>query len=95
MRIVAPIESKRKQANPMSLLFCDPMTICDKDRISWDDSEYLVRLYPAAHSRIQVEVDLIEGGATIGIFSRVYADNDADRIHEAVFDCIQEISEIV
>lgn len=74
--------------------FVSPMHICDKDEIEFDSSEYRVRLYPAARNRIQVEVDLIEGGCTIGIFSRAYADNDEDSIEEAVIDCLGDIQEL-
>lgn len=74
--------------------FVSPMQIQDKDEIEFDGSEYRVRLYPAARNRIQVEVDLIEGGCTIGIFSRAYADNNADSIEEAVIDCFGDIQEL-
>jgi len=70
------------------------MQIQDKDLIEFDGSEHQIRLYPAARNRIQVEVDLIEGGCTIGIFSRAYADNDDDSIEEATFDCIGDIQEL-
>lgn len=72
----------------------DPMTISDGDVIEWDGSDYKVRLYPSARNRIQVEVDLIEGGCTVGIFSRAYADNEADSIEEAVIDCLGDIQEL-
>jgi hypothetical protein len=79
----------------MNKIFCDPMVICDKDRISWDDNEYLVRLYPGA-LHIRVEVDLIEDGAECGIFSRTYVPHDTDDgIHEAVWDSIHEIQDIL
>jgi hypothetical protein len=78
----------------VAILFGDSMVICDKDRLEWEGNEYLVRLYPSARGRIQVEVDLIEGGATIGIFARDYADNNPDSIHGATWSCIHEIIEI-
>jgi len=84
-----PLEVEAKKVWTLS-----PMMICDKDLIEFDGSEYRVRLYPAARNRIQVEVDLIEGGCTIGIFSRAYADNDEDSIEEAVIDCLGDIREL-
>jgi len=86
-----PLEVEAKR---FSMGLPSPMQIQDKDLIEFDGSEYRVRLYPSARNRIQVEVDLIEGGCTIGIFSRAYADNDPERIEEATFDCIQDIVEL-
>ena len=86
-----PLEAEAKR---FAMGLPSQMQISDGDVIEFDGSEYKVRLYPSARNRIQVEVDLIEGGCTIGIFSRAYADNDEDSIEEAVIDCISEVQEL-
>lgn len=75
-------------------LFAAEAPINDRDVIAWDGHKYQVRIYQQELGRVMVEVTLLHEGG-LPVVERKYTDDNVASIHDAAWDCMGTIYEIM